>query len=158
MATAINVAVGLDYAIPPNEAKRVLIEAAKDTPGVLADPKPGAALASFDDSAILYKVNFWINEPKNHGAVEEGVRVNLWYRLNQAGYGIPFPIRTVEMSDAGKKTAAAREESHQSRLNALRKSPMFSEIAPELQETLAAETRGRFARRRPDVLSTGRRR
>jgi small-conductance mechanosensitive channel/CRP-like cAMP-binding protein len=142
VATATNVSVGLDYALPPHEAKKVLIQAAMDTPGVLVDPKPGASLASFDDSAILYKVNFWINEPKNHGGIEEAVRVNIWYRLNQAGYGIPFPVRTVEYASLDKKTAAAKQSAQASRTDIIKRSPLFSEMSPPLQEKLAGETRG----------------
>ncbi len=140
-ATAVSAAVGLDYSIPPNDAKRVLVQAAKDTPGVLATPEPSAALASFDDSAITYKVFFWINEPPKHGAIEQAVRVSIWYRLNQAGMNIPFPMRTIELTDSEKKQTALREESKTARLAALKKSPLFSDLAPELQEKLAAETR-----------------
>ncbi len=142
VATATNVLVGLDYSIPPNEAKRVLMQAARDTPGVLAEPLPSVALANFDDSAVQYKLIFWINEPEKHGGIEQGVRVNLWYRLNQAGYGIPYPVRTVELTDLNKKQVAAKDDARAMRLGIIRKSPMFSEIAPELQEKLAGETRG----------------
>jgi small-conductance mechanosensitive channel/CRP-like cAMP-binding protein len=142
LAMAANVAVGVDYAVPPNDAKRVLIQAAKDTPGVLADPAPSVALASFDDSSISYKVYFWIDQPPKHGAIEQAVRVNIWYRLNQAGYGIPFPIRTVEYTNLDRKQAAAKQSAHGSRVEVVKRSPLFSEMAPELQEKLAAETRG----------------
>ncbi|HUO07984.1 MAG TPA: mechanosensitive ion channel family protein [Phycisphaerae bacterium] len=141
VATSVGVAVGLDYNIPPNDAKRVLVQAAKDTPGVNVNPEPSAALASFDDSAITYKVFFWINEPQKHGGIEQAVRVNIWYRLNQAGFGIPFPIRTVELTDSEKKQAALRAESRAARLAVIRKAPLFSDLIPELQEKLANETR-----------------
>ncbi|MGN6367552.1 MAG: cyclic nucleotide-binding domain-containing protein [Phycisphaerae bacterium] len=141
VATATNIAVGLEYSLPPNDAKRILIQAALDTDGVLPDPAPSAALISFDDSAITYKVFFWIKEPQKHGAIEQMVRTNLWYRLNQAGYGIPFPIRTVEWSDSDKKQAALNSTARNARLASLKKSPLFADLGPELQERLAAETR-----------------
>jgi small-conductance mechanosensitive channel/CRP-like cAMP-binding protein len=141
-AMSVNVAVGVDYAVPPNDAKRVLAQAAKDTPGVLADPAPSVALASFDDSAILYKIYFWINEPPKHGSIEQAVRVNIWYRLNQAGYGIPYPTRTVEYTNLDKRQAAAKQSAQGSRVGAIQRSPLFSEMSPELQEKLAGETRG----------------
>ena len=141
-AMSANVAVGVDYAVPPNDAKRVLAQAAKDTPGVLADPAPSVALASFDDSAILYKIYFWINEPPKHGSIEQAVRVNIWYRLSQAGYGIPFPVRTVQYANLDKKQAAAKQDAVGARAEAIKRSPLFSEMSPELQEKLAGETRG----------------
>jgi len=43
VATASSISIGLDYSLPPNEAKRVLIQAARDVQGVLSQPPPGAA-------------------------------------------------------------------------------------------------------------------
>jgi CRP-like cAMP-binding protein len=90
----------------------------------------------------LYKVYFWINDPSKHGSVEQAVRVNIWYRLNQAGYGIPFPVRTVEYTNLDKKQAAAKQSAQGSRVEVIRRSPLFSAMSPELQEKLAGETRG----------------
>ena len=69
------------------------------------------------------------------------VRTNIWYRLNQAAYSMPFPIRTVEYTNSEKKGAALHKASSAARLAAIKNSPLFSEIAPEVQEKLAAETR-----------------
>jgi small-conductance mechanosensitive channel len=139
LTTGTSIAIGLDYSIPPNEAKRALIQAALDVPGVL--PNPGASLVSFEDSAILYKLNFSVNHPERRGAIEEAVRVNVWYRVNQARYNIPFPIRTVEITDPEKRTLAAHDSAKADRLAAIQKSPLFAALAPDLMEQLAEQTR-----------------
>jgi small-conductance mechanosensitive channel/CRP-like cAMP-binding protein len=139
--TAVTVQVGLDYAIPPNVAKRCLVQAALDVPEVLRFPEPSALLASYDDSSILYKLAFRIDHPESHGAIEEKVRTNIWYRVNQAGINIPFPTRTVELSDTTKRLTAAAESSRALRLQAIRSVPMLAPLGPELQERLADDTR-----------------
>jgi small-conductance mechanosensitive channel/CRP-like cAMP-binding protein len=139
--TAVTVQVGLDYSIPPNVAKRCLVQAALDVSEVLRFPEPSALLASYDDSSILYKLLFRIDQPENHGAVEEKVRTNIWYRVNQAGMNIPFPTRTVELSDTGKRLTAAAESSRALRLETIRSVPMLAPLGPELQQRLAAATR-----------------
>ncbi len=136
VSTAVNISVGLDYAIPPNDAKRVLVMAAMDTPGVLSDPAPSVSLASFDDSSIGYKLFFWINEPEMHGAIEQAVRVNVWYRLKQAGFGIPFPVRTLEVTNLEKKQSAMKQSAAASRLPViLEESAVFRDEARASGET-----------------------
>ena len=157
VATSVGVSVGLDYTIPPNDAKHVLIQAARDTLGVNANPEPSAALVSFDDSAITYKVFFWIAEPQKHGAIEQMVRTNIWYRLNQAGYGIPFPIRTVEF--------ASSEETRRPPAGIQRRPPRRHQKEPPLLRTRPRSpgtARRRNPRLRPrrwtDLLPPGRHR
>jgi small-conductance mechanosensitive channel/CRP-like cAMP-binding protein len=139
--TVVSVEVGLDYAIPPNEAKRMLVQAALDVPAVLRAPAPTASLTSYGDSSIVYKVFFRIDRPAEHFGIEETVRSNLWYRVNQAGMSIPFPVRTVELTDTGKRQARAAEAARALRLQAIKSVPMFSSLAAELQEQLSDDTR-----------------
>ena len=91
MATARRVKVGVEYDIPPCDVQRVLKAAALETPGVVQKPEPDIRLTDFADSSIVYTVKFWIDQPARHDPIEQAVRVNIWYRLKQAGYGIPFP-------------------------------------------------------------------
>ena len=141
VATATTISIGLDYSIAPNDAKRVLLQAANDTEGVLADPASLVLLESFDDSAIKYTLKFWIDQPQKHVLIEQAVRVNVWYRLNQAAMNIPFPIRTVEVTDSEKKQAANLQTARGARLAAFGKIPLFAHLAPDLLAHLAAETR-----------------
>jgi CRP-like cAMP-binding protein len=58
------------------------------------------------------------------------VRINAWYRLNQKGYSIPFPIRTVEMIDLEKKTEQLRQRGLSARAAALAKLPILATLSP----------------------------
>lgn len=138
-ATARTVVVGLEYDLAPNEARRVLMEAVKDTEGVLEKPEPQVLLESYGDSSINYKVKFWIDVPQRHRWIENAVRVNAWYRLKRAGYGIPFPMRTVEMVDLDKKQEKQRQREEGKRTAAVAKNPLFAGLSAEQREQLARE-------------------
>jgi small-conductance mechanosensitive channel/CRP-like cAMP-binding protein len=94
---AIRIPVGVDYAIPPNRVKAVLVEAMRSVPGVLAEPKAKVFLKEFGDSALQYEIKFWMNDHRRFNDITDGVRTAAWYALHRAGMSIPFPIRTVRI-------------------------------------------------------------
>jgi len=51
--------VGLDYSLPPGQAKELLLQLAHHHPLVLRNPAPVVRLAGFDDSAIRYEWLVW---------------------------------------------------------------------------------------------------
>ncbi len=139
--TALSVKVGLEYDVPPTRAKEVLHQAAMETPGVLADPSPLIFVEDFGDSAIVYKIKFWIDKPSAHPKIESEVRNHAWHRLKQAGIGIPFPIRTVEMVNVEEKTQRADKSAHQSRASAIGGVMLLAPLSDQQRQELAAEAR-----------------
>lgn len=97
------ISVGFHYRHPPNEVKPVLLNAARSTPGVLTDPAPDCILVDFADSAITYKLRYWIKDYTHHAMIESDVRTQVWYAAQQAGLEIPFPIRTVILQASHEK-------------------------------------------------------
>jgi small-conductance mechanosensitive channel/CRP-like cAMP-binding protein len=138
--TATGFSINLPVDLPPHEARRILLLAAADTPGVVRDPAPSVSLDAYKPSSITYALGFWINQPDQHGGIEAKVRWNVWYRLRQAGIRIPSDNMNVEVAHPARDAAAAAAESRAARLLALQKSPLFAAVSPELQQQLAAET------------------
>jgi len=91
------VKIGFHYRHPPNEVKRILVDAVRRTPGVRAEPAPDCILLDFADSAIIYALRYWISDFTHHTAIESEVRTQLWYAAHHNGLEIPFPIRTIVM-------------------------------------------------------------
>ena len=54
------VRVGFHYRHPPNDVKRILLEAVRDAPGVLAEPSPDVVPLEFGDSALGYGLRYSI--------------------------------------------------------------------------------------------------
>ena len=91
--------VGFSYADPPNEAKRVLLEAARGTPGILSDPAPAVQTIGYGDSSVDYYVYFWIADPAARPKIRDAYATRVWYAAQRAGLTIPFPIRTLMRGD-----------------------------------------------------------
>ncbi|MBV1796185.1 mechanosensitive ion channel family protein [Siccirubricoccus sp. G192] len=50
----------LDHALPAEEARRLLAEAAATAPGVLPQPAPDARLAAYEPDGLVYVVRYWV--------------------------------------------------------------------------------------------------
>lgn len=50
----------LDHALPAEEAKRLLAEAAAAAPGVLPQPAPDARLVAHEPGGLVYVVRYWV--------------------------------------------------------------------------------------------------
>ncbi len=137
-ATARSITVGLEYDLPPRDAVAVLKAAALETPGVATSPAPFIYLCDFADSAVMYRVKFWINEPAEHLKIEHDVRANAWYRLKQKGYGIPYPVRTVEHINIEKKAQRQSKIAADGRYQAICNLSLLAPLSDEEKRALAA--------------------
>jgi small-conductance mechanosensitive channel len=100
------VKVGFHYRHPPNEVKRILLDAVCGTPGVQPEPAPDCVLLDFADSALTYALRYWMSDFAHHTAIESEVRTRIWYAARRGGLEIPFPIRTILMPMVAPGSAA----------------------------------------------------
>ncbi|MEL7070352.1 MAG: mechanosensitive ion channel family protein [Cyanobacteria bacterium J06581_3] len=89
------VGLGFSYGDPPNKVKRVMREAALDTPGVLRDPTPIVQTISYDDSSIGYNVLLFLESYAKVPTIRDAFVTRVWYAARRNGLSIPFPIRDV---------------------------------------------------------------
>ena len=94
---AMRMRVGIAYGAPPNKVKRLLLDAAASSEGVLSHPPPKVFLVDFADSAVTYEIKFWIQNHAAYNEISDALRTGVWYALQRAGVAIPFPIRTVQI-------------------------------------------------------------
>lgn len=90
-----NVSIGFSYDDPPNKVKRVMLETALGTKGVLSEPKPVIVTMSYDDSSITYVVRLFLADYAQVPAVTDEFVTRIWYAARRNGLSIPFPIRDV---------------------------------------------------------------
>jgi len=143
-ATARNVLVGLEYDLAPCDAIDVLKAATLETPGVLASPEPIVFLSDYASSAITYRVKFWIDQPPQYPTIEHGVRLNIWYRLKQRGYSIPFEIRTVEHIDLQRKREQQLAAAAQERVAAIDSLPLLAGLSTDQRRAIAQSSQDVF--------------
>jgi small-conductance mechanosensitive channel/CRP-like cAMP-binding protein len=105
-----DVEVGVVYGLPPNDVKRVLIEAALAARGVLNQPEPDVLLTNYGDFAITYRLRYWLRDFADVPRTEDRIMTNIWYYFKRAGISIPFPIRDVTTRHVDEETEKRAEE------------------------------------------------
>ncbi len=119
----LTVPVGVAYGSDVRAVRAALVEAARGHPRLLEDRVPRVALRGFGDSALLFELVVWSDEP---GVQEETVS-DLNYRIEGAlrrhGIEIPFPQRDLRLRapELGAVVAAlARRRFSEAELDAVR--------------------------------------
>ena len=136
----MTVRIGFHYRHPPNEVRRVLLAAIRDTPGIVSHPAPDCGPIEFGDSAVVYALRYWIADVARDTAIDDDVHTRMWYAARRAGLEIPSPIRTL-VSQHGAASARAAADGHE-REEALHR---LEATAPF--DGLGAESRARCARK-----------
>ena len=97
----LQVRVGVGYGDDVAHAKRVILDAVRDTPDVLADPAPQVWVAGLGDFAVQLDVLFWIDPPIRREALEavDAVLERVKPALQQAGVDLPYPTTQVLFHD-----------------------------------------------------------
>ncbi len=106
------VAIGVSYDADLDEARSVIVDAMKNTDGVVADPEPQALLTGFGASSMNIEARFWTESPQAEiRRVQDRVVAATKKALDDAGIDIPFDILVLEgaadlmPSGAGSATA-----------------------------------------------------
>lgn len=108
-----DVAVGISYDDDIEGAIETARQAAQTVEDVLQDPPVEVFASELAGSSVDLTVRFWVQRSpratmlKTKGEVTSAVKE----ALDEAGYDIPFPIRTIYMEDDGEAQAEARARS-----------------------------------------------
>jgi small-conductance mechanosensitive channel len=84
--------VGASYLVSPNTVKAAIREALRNSPLVLTAPAPDVLLLRFDDSAITYRVRFWVDDYEADDRASDQVRTSIYYAFRRHDIEIPWPI------------------------------------------------------------------
>lgn len=92
--------IGLAYSTPLPNARQILLDAVSNVDGVLSKPSVEVDLVGFGDSSIDLVVHYWTLPQKVQvRRTLSQVVIALKQACDQAGFDIPYPIRTVYFSD-----------------------------------------------------------
>ncbi|MEL6442280.1 MAG: mechanosensitive ion channel family protein [Cyanobacteria bacterium J06621_8] len=107
-----DLAVGVDYNTPLEQASKILARAITQVPGVVQEPTPEIDLVNFGDSSIDFVVRYWSNSPqKQIRHVQTRAIVAIKKALDEASISIPYPIRTLYYYDQEKYQDSMSRES-----------------------------------------------
>ena len=135
--------LGLDYALPPDQAMALIHAVVADHPRVLRDPAPRIWLLDYGDSCLVYELLLWHHDARLgvRNQLCSDVRSQLWYALAREGWSIPFPVRDIQ------PRRSRRDRADPSLLGAARcaallaSHPLFADLEPAQLEVLAAACR-----------------
>lgn len=91
--------VGVAYGTPPGKVIELLTECTQRHGLVRKDPVPIVMLSDFADSAMLFKLYFWIalDGRATGEAVESDLRIMIEKSFAEAGVQFPFPQRDIRL-------------------------------------------------------------
>ncbi|MCJ2531736.1 MAG: mechanosensitive ion channel family protein [Candidatus Thermoplasmatota archaeon] len=98
--------VGVEYGSDVETVKTILADAAKENPWVISDEprrEPYARLEEFGDSALIFKMKFWVSDADKLNRVRGQVNETIVQRLTEAGIVIPPPQIAVTLEEGEKK-------------------------------------------------------
>lgn len=108
--TREKVSVGVAYGSDVQLVTKILEEVAHEQKGVLKNPKPFVLFEDFGDSALLFSINFFINDSFTDPRIKSAMRYNIDAKFRQNKVTIPFPQRDVHLfqtTSADQKDANA---------------------------------------------------
>ncbi|HUY26236.1 MAG TPA: mechanosensitive ion channel family protein [Candidatus Binataceae bacterium] len=124
------ISVGIAYDVPPNRVREVLVKILHDIPHVLREPPVEVMPWEYGDSAIRYRIKFWIDDYALQERVHSEVVSNLWYAMRRHRIDIPFPMRTLELRRERRVRPGTGEAEYEVEIMAeLRKIPFLAELA-----------------------------
>ena len=91
--------LGVAYGSPVEKVIEVLEAALRGQPSILIDPEPGVFFESFGDSALVFRLYYWIEigGDTDSRLVGSRIRCRIDKDLREAGIELPFPQRDLHI-------------------------------------------------------------
>ena len=93
----ITTVVGVAYGSDVDQVCEVLLRTAKGVDQVVDDPEPRIRFTEFGDSALIFRVQCWVEEPGLRGLSIHLLNTAIYKALHAEKIAIPFPQRDVHV-------------------------------------------------------------
>jgi small-conductance mechanosensitive channel/CRP-like cAMP-binding protein len=133
----LQVDVGTSYDVPPNVVKSVIAEALKNASELSTSRPAEVRIADFADSAIVYRVWFWVDDFDPDDRAQDQVRSYIYYAFRRHNITIPYPIQ-IEMSPEEGGMAPVKSAAEPAVLTTV---PMFAGLGENERAQLLAVAR-----------------
>jgi small-conductance mechanosensitive channel/CRP-like cAMP-binding protein len=134
--------VGVNYNVPPNKVKGVILDVLASVSGVNKQPLPVVQVANYGDFSVQYKIRYVISDYSRHGDIEAEIMNLLWYRLKRSGIDIPMPVRDVYLRQITTESLRSEREQHTEEIvRMMEKVEIFSPLSDEELRKLVRQVR-----------------
>lgn len=93
----LHVLIGVAYGSDIEQMTRILLEVARQHPGVLDEPKPRVWMTGFGDSSLNFELLVWLADPRERRQRISDLNFAIEAAFRSAGIQIPFPQRDVHI-------------------------------------------------------------
>lgn len=93
------ITIGFSYDDDPIKVKKVLLDIANNTEGILQTPKPTPLTMSYNDFYINYGLKFFIKDFQDLLIIRDRLMTEIYSASKKNKLTIPFPIRDVRIKD-----------------------------------------------------------
>jgi small-conductance mechanosensitive channel len=97
----IEIHVGVAYGTDIEFARKTLVEAVSKVDGVDTSHPVEALFLEFGDSALIFRVRWWLDSYVDTRRMFDKVNTAMYYALSEAGIEIPFPQQDLNVKVEG---------------------------------------------------------
>ena len=136
--------VGVNYDVPPNKVKGVILDVLASVSGVNKQPAPVVQVVDYGDFSVKYKIRFTISDFSRHGDIDAEIMNLMWYRLKRSGIDIPMPVRDIRLREITTESLRSEQEQRTDEiLRMMEKVEIFSPLSDEELRKLVRQVQGR---------------
>ncbi len=92
--------VGVAYGSDVQLVRKILLEIVGDMPEIMNDPAPRVDFTDFGDSALIFRVRFWISSPEFWLGAPTELRFRIDEEFKKNGIEIAFPQQDIHIRSA----------------------------------------------------------
>jgi len=142
----VKVPVQIERTATPTAAKEMLLDAARSTPGVVADPPPFVRVTLIADPVVDYEASMWIDDFSIAPRVKADFNSLVWYLSYRHSVPLPNPAQDLYLFD-GAKTAIESQTTSADIRRRIVDTPLLHELGDDVLDQLAAAASiGQFER------------
>ena len=98
--------VGVAYGTDTNMAREIMLDVARNHPGVMSDPGPITTFENFGDSSLELVLRAYLPNLDNRLGTTTELFTQINLRFAEAGISIPFPQRDIHVQPDSSVTKA----------------------------------------------------
>ena len=92
--------VGVAYGSDVQLVRKLLLQIAEEMPEVLGDPDPRVDFMDFGDSALIFRIRFWVSSPDYWLTAPTELRFRIDEEFKKHGIEIAFPQQDIHIRTA----------------------------------------------------------
>jgi small-conductance mechanosensitive channel/CRP-like cAMP-binding protein len=108
----LHIPVGVAYGSDTLLVSEALLEAARKNQRVLSDPPPRVWFRSFGDSALVFELLVWINQPTESEPIKSSLNFQIERELRTRHIHVPFPQRDLHIRNLDEVMPLFNQNGH----------------------------------------------